>query len=139
MVQGRSELMIMVCAIMSHAVAGSAASSSLALRCSAHADQTLSLIFPTLRLRGGGPSAWMQRLRDKIRPKEVDGDKKTTKKKLKGIDRSMSMELLNHMEQHTIVDATPEECYATAVGFEEYPKWAGSMRKVTVLKRDHAG
>ena len=45
--------------------------------------------------------------------------------KLKGIDRTRSLELLNHMEQHIDVDATMDECYTAAVGFEDYPKWAG--------------
>lgn len=55
------------------------------------------------------------------------------------IERSRSMAELNHIQQHVIVDATPEECYAVAVGFEDYPNWAGSMRRVTILKRNSAG
>jgi len=47
--------------------------------------------------------------------------------KLKGIDRTRSMELLNHMEQQIFIEATMDECYAAAVGFEDYPKWAGDV------------
>lgn len=30
---------------------------------------------------------------------------------------------------------SPAECFAAATGFEDYPKWAGGMKKVNILKR----
>jgi len=55
------------------------------------------------------------------------------------MDRSHSLELLNALEQHLSIYASIDECYAAAVAFEDYPKWAGSMRRVRVLQRQHDG
>ena len=30
---------------------------------------------------------------------------------------------------------SPAECFAAATGFDDYPKWAGGMKKVNILKR----
>jgi len=46
---------------------------------------------------------------------------------------------LNHCHQTIEIDATPEECFAAATGFEDYPKWAGAMKKVNVKQRQGRG
>eukprot|EP00288_Rhodomonas_lens_P001350 CAMPEP_0177722400 /NCGR_PEP_ID=MMETSP0484_2-20121128/17660_1 /TAXON_ID=354590 /ORGANISM="Rhodomonas lens, Strain RHODO" /LENGTH=229 /DNA_ID=CAMNT_0019234769 /DNA_START=89 /DNA_END=778 /DNA_ORIENTATION=- len=33
------------------------------------------------------------------------------------------------------INATPEECFQIATGYEEYPKWAGSIESVEIVKR----
>ena len=46
--------------------------------------------------------------------------------------------LLSHpcMSRYQPVHAcSPAECFAAATGFEDYPKWAGGMKKVNILKR----
>lgn len=51
----------------------------------------------------------------------------------------MPLSALNHCHQTITIDATPEECFAAASGFEDYPKWAGAMKKVNVKKRQGRG
>jgi len=59
----------------------------------------------------------------------------TSDKDVGKIAESKEMAELNHVHQSIIVDATPAECFAAASAFEDYPKWAGAMKKVNVLKR----
>mmetsp|Transcript_14433 Transcript_14433/g.28505 ORF Transcript_14433/g.28505 Transcript_14433/m.28505 type:complete len:213 (-) Transcript_14433:42-680(-) len=42
------------------------------------------------------------------------------------------------VERSIIINATPEEVFEVATGFEEYPKWAG-VRTTKVLSREHKG
>lgn len=44
-----------------------------------------------------------------------------------------------HATQRTIIDATPEECFAVVTDFERYPEWATDVKQVTVERRDHDG
>ena len=37
------------------------------------------------------------------------------------------------------IDAPPERCYAVAVDFDRYPRWATDVREVEVLERDAEG
>lgn len=39
----------------------------------------------------------------------------------------------------TTIDASPERCWATVVGFERYPDWARDVREATVTERDDDG
>lgn len=38
--------------------------------------------------------------------------------------------------QEIIVEASVEECFSSATGFEEYPKWAGGIQGLTILERE---
>jgi len=84
------------------------------------------------------------------------------------ITESAELAKMNSVESEIVIDATPEECFAAATGFEvdslcvyasacararlreartlagthcthtptqDYPKWAGGMKKVNVIKR----
>jgi hypothetical protein len=37
------------------------------------------------------------------------------------------------------IEAAPERCYAVAIDFDNYPKWATDVKEVEVLERDDEG
>lgn len=41
--------------------------------------------------------------------------------------------------QKTIIDASPEQCFAIAADFAAYPDWATDIKQVTVLRSDDDG
>lgn len=45
----------------------------------------------------------------------------------------------DHATQRTIIDATPDECFAVVTDFERYPEWATDVKQVTVERRDDDG
>lgn len=47
--------------------------------------------------------------------------------------------MIDHATQRTIIDATPEQCFAVVIDFERYPDWATDVKQVTVERRDDDG
>ena len=47
--------------------------------------------------------------------------------------------MTDHASQHTIVRATPEQCYAIVLDVERLPEWAPDIKETTVLARDDQG
>ena len=47
--------------------------------------------------------------------------------------------MTDHATQSTIIDATPEQCFAVVIDFERYPDWATDVKQVTVERRDDDG
>lgn len=47
--------------------------------------------------------------------------------------------MTDHATQRTIIDATPEQCFAVVVDFEKYPDWATDVKQVTIERRDDDG
>jgi len=47
--------------------------------------------------------------------------------------------MIDHATQRTIIDATPEQCFAVVIDFERYPDWATDVKQVTVARRDDDG
>ena len=47
--------------------------------------------------------------------------------------------MTDHATQRTIIDATPEQCFAVVIDFERYPDWATDVKQVTVERRDDDG
>lgn len=43
------------------------------------------------------------------------------------------------VKQEIVIEASAEECFAAASNFEDYPKWAGAAKKVTVKERQADG
>ena len=41
--------------------------------------------------------------------------------------------------QRTIIDATPEQCFAVVADFARYPDWASDVKQATVLTTDDDG
>lgn len=38
-----------------------------------------------------------------------------------------------------VIGATPDQCYAVAASFEEYPSWAQDIKEVAIASRDGSG
>jgi len=47
--------------------------------------------------------------------------------------------MIDHATQRTLIDATPEECFAVVLDFERYPDWATDVKQVSVERRDDDG
>ena len=45
----------------------------------------------------------------------------------------------DHATQRTIIDATPEQCFAVATDFARYPEWATDVKHVSVERTDDDG
>lgn len=46
---------------------------------------------------------------------------------------------VENAREKMVVGATPDQCYAVAVSFEEYPSWAQDIKEVIVVNRDGSG
>ena len=47
--------------------------------------------------------------------------------------------MADHASQSVTIAATPEQCFAVASDFEQYPQWAHDVKEATVLSRDSQG
>jgi len=47
--------------------------------------------------------------------------------------------MADHASQSVTIAATPEQCFAVAVDFEQYPQWAHDVKEATVVSRDAQG
>lgn len=47
--------------------------------------------------------------------------------------------MTDHTTQTTVIDATPAQCFAVAIAFEDYPRWASDVKEVLVVRRDDDG
>ena len=45
----------------------------------------------------------------------------------------------DHATERTTIDASPADCLAAALAFEEYPTWAHDIKETEVLERDAEG
>ena len=41
--------------------------------------------------------------------------------------------------EHTTIMASAQKCFDVATDFENYPKWAGSVKETSILRRDDSG
>ncbi len=46
---------------------------------------------------------------------------------------------VEHAREKMVIGATPDQCYAVAATFEEYPSWAQDIKEVVIRSRDSAG
>lgn len=46
---------------------------------------------------------------------------------------------MENAREKMIIGASPDQCYAVAVSFEEYPSWAQDIKTVEILNRDESG
>ena len=47
--------------------------------------------------------------------------------------------MVDHSTRQILVNATPADCFAIVVDFEQYPQWATDVKEVEVLRRDDNG
>lgn len=45
----------------------------------------------------------------------------------------------DHATERTTIDASPADCLAAALAFEDYPTWAHDIKETEVLERDDEG
>ena len=46
---------------------------------------------------------------------------------------------MKHAEQQTVVEGTPDECFAALLDYESFPDWQRAVKSVDVLTRDRKG
>lgn len=46
---------------------------------------------------------------------------------------------VENAREKMVIGATPDQCYAVAASFEEYPSWAQDIKEVQVVSRDEMG
>jgi hypothetical protein len=47
--------------------------------------------------------------------------------------------MAEHASERIRIDATPDECLAVVLDFENYPSWAKDLKQVTITERDAEG
>lgn len=45
----------------------------------------------------------------------------------------------DHAAERTIIDASPQDCFAVALDFDRYTEWASDVKEATVVARDNEG
>lgn len=46
---------------------------------------------------------------------------------------------MENAREKMVIGATPDQCYAVAASFEEYPAWAQDIKEVVIVARDDKG
>lgn len=46
---------------------------------------------------------------------------------------------MENAREKMVIGATPDQCYAVAASFEEYPFWAQDIKEVSITSRDSSG